>query len=460
MSEGPVPQGSGAPGSSADPTPVRELRKADGDRVLAGVCAGLGHYTDVDPVVWRAAFALTAFAGGTGVLLYLAAWMLMRDAQGGPATIEQMLDRGIPSRAVLKLLALGLAVATAFSLVGGFGWSTLVLAVPLVLGVLAARGRGVDLRTSLTGLGEELRAKRPPPQPPVPGPVPTYYNPAQPWASAPAGPVDLAVVAERTLRDREPGPGGDEEDEGPGDAAGRPEPSGDQACRRGFPLGSCALWTLVTAAVLAPIIVFERISSLWSADTARLLLGPETGVFFLAGGLGLVGLFAVVGTWVGNPRGLGFLGVLLTLALVTVSTVDVTRMRIGEEVWRPTTVAAAEAGEHRLTMGDVTVDLTALEDLEPGEGVDVSAGVGAGRVLLVLPDDARVELTATFGAGVLQGPAPAGDEGGSARDRFGFSSTFEEDYGPARETGDDEVPLIRVDTDTRVGVVEVLHGEA
>ncbi|QUX22065.1 MULTISPECIES: PspC domain-containing protein [Nocardiopsis] len=461
MSEDSAPTGSDAPAAGTVPVPERELRKADDDRVLAGVCSGLGRYTRTDPVVWRAAFALTSFAGGTGLLLYLVAWMLMRDARGGPATIEQMLNRSIPPRTVLKLLAVGLAVATAFSLVGGFGWSTLVLAVPLVLGVLAARGRGVDLRSAFTGLGEELRAKAPPPETPVAGPSPSYYNPAQPWASAPTGPVDLAVVAERTMGgDRSDGGDGDEGpgdgdhdggDRGPGRDRGKAKP------RRGAPLAVLALWTLLAVAVVAPVAAFGGDSSVWSADTARLLLGPETGVYFLAGALGLVGLLAVVGTWAGNPRGLGFLGLVLTLGLVLVSVVDVTRVRIGEDVWRPTTVAQAEAGgAPRFTVGDLTVDLTAIGDLEPGETVDVRAGIGRGRLVLLLPEEARARVRADVGLGSL---VPLGGNG-EKEEQFGITRELSEVFEPVGGAGDDEVPLIRVDTDIRVGTVEVRHGEA
>ena len=189
-------QSSDTPASSeVAPEPGPELRRNDDHRVIAGVCAGLGAYTGVDPVLWRTGFVLTLFAGGTGLFLYVAAWVLMRDPQGGPATFEQMLDRAFPSRAVPKLLAVGLMAATAMSLVGGFGWGTMILAIPLVLGLLTARSRGVDLRASLLGLRADLAEREPPPTGPAPQPSAAYYNPAQPWASAPHGPVDLAVVS-------------------------------------------------------------------------------------------------------------------------------------------------------------------------------------------------------------------------------------------------------------------------
>ena len=46
-------------------------------RWLGGVAAGLGRYFDVNPLVYRIAFAALALVGGTGLLLYLAAWLVI-----------------------------------------------------------------------------------------------------------------------------------------------------------------------------------------------------------------------------------------------------------------------------------------------------------------------------------------------------------------------------------------------
>ncbi|MFD6953535.1 MULTISPECIES: PspC domain-containing protein [unclassified Nocardiopsis] len=465
MTDDPTPDsGGGASPVSGAPEAggsERELRKEDEDRVLAGVCAGLGRYTRTDPVVWRTAFVLTAFAGAAGLLLYVAAWMLMRDDRGGPATFEQMLNRSIPPRTVPKLLAVGLAVATAFSLVGGFGWSTLVLAVPLVLGLLTARSRGVDLRAAFVRLREDLGSKEPPPTTPPPGPTPTYYNPAQPWASAPQGPVDLAVVAERSAAGSR-GDGADRSD-GDGGLSGRGSEEAEQSCRRGAPLASLALWTAVAGGVLLPVLVFGWSSSLWSGQTARLLFGPETGVFFLAGVLAVIGVYALVGTRAGDPRGLMSLGLVTALVLALASVTDLTRVRVGGQVWRPATVAGAEGGDHRMTLGSGTLDLTGLADLSPGETVDVSLRVGAGHAELILPEDARVAVTSRVGLGVVDLGGREGSE-----DMVGYSLTYEEVHEPAagavaeedRSEGGAGPPLINVRTDSVFGVVEVGHGEA
>ena len=64
------------PTPAGETTPRRLVRVDDG-RWLAGVCAGLGRYFDVNPLVYRIAFAALSLAGGTGLLLYLAAWLVM-----------------------------------------------------------------------------------------------------------------------------------------------------------------------------------------------------------------------------------------------------------------------------------------------------------------------------------------------------------------------------------------------
>jgi phage shock protein PspC (stress-responsive transcriptional regulator) len=53
------------------------------DRVIAGVCHGLGDYFDIDPVVVRILFIILTVAGGAGVLAYLILWIVMPPA-GSP----------------------------------------------------------------------------------------------------------------------------------------------------------------------------------------------------------------------------------------------------------------------------------------------------------------------------------------------------------------------------------------
>ena len=49
----------------------KKLVRTQNDRVIGGVCGGLGNYLDVDPTIIRLAFVLLAFFGGNGILIYL-----------------------------------------------------------------------------------------------------------------------------------------------------------------------------------------------------------------------------------------------------------------------------------------------------------------------------------------------------------------------------------------------------
>ena len=58
----------------------RELRRSRENRVIAGVCGGLGEYLGVDPVLIRIATVVLVFVGGAGIVAYMVAWLVMPDA--------------------------------------------------------------------------------------------------------------------------------------------------------------------------------------------------------------------------------------------------------------------------------------------------------------------------------------------------------------------------------------------
>jgi phage shock protein PspC (stress-responsive transcriptional regulator) len=74
-----------------EPAAVRRLTRTRDGRWFGGVCAGLGRYFELSPTVYRLAFAALAFAGGTGILLYLAAWLVMPDEDADASLAEQAL---------------------------------------------------------------------------------------------------------------------------------------------------------------------------------------------------------------------------------------------------------------------------------------------------------------------------------------------------------------------------------
>ena len=52
-------------------TDTKRLYRSRSDRMISGVCAGLGEYLGIDPTVVRLLFLLGLFAGGSTVPVYI-----------------------------------------------------------------------------------------------------------------------------------------------------------------------------------------------------------------------------------------------------------------------------------------------------------------------------------------------------------------------------------------------------
>jgi phage shock protein C len=71
---------------AAAPRPV--LRRSRDDRVIAGVCGGLGRHFGIDPVILRLVFVVLLLAGGSGILLYGVGWLAIPEERPGDALGE------------------------------------------------------------------------------------------------------------------------------------------------------------------------------------------------------------------------------------------------------------------------------------------------------------------------------------------------------------------------------------
>jgi phage shock protein PspC (stress-responsive transcriptional regulator) len=67
-------------GAQPGPGDAKRLRLSASDRMIGGVCGGLGELFELDPVLFRAAFLVLAVIGGLGILLYLVLWLLIPGA--------------------------------------------------------------------------------------------------------------------------------------------------------------------------------------------------------------------------------------------------------------------------------------------------------------------------------------------------------------------------------------------
>lgn len=50
---------------------TKKLYRSKTDRIIFGVCGGLGEYFELDPLIVRILFILLAFSGGSGIIIYL-----------------------------------------------------------------------------------------------------------------------------------------------------------------------------------------------------------------------------------------------------------------------------------------------------------------------------------------------------------------------------------------------------
>jgi phage shock protein C len=62
---------------SAASTFLHRLARSRTDRLLGGVCGGLGAHTGLPSWAWRVIFCLTGLYFGVGVLLYLLLWLFL-----------------------------------------------------------------------------------------------------------------------------------------------------------------------------------------------------------------------------------------------------------------------------------------------------------------------------------------------------------------------------------------------
>ena len=167
-----------SPAPPPPPPPPRLVRDPD-DKVVAGVCAAFGRYTDTDPVLWRVAIAVLALFGGAGLALYGLGWLLLPRTGEPQSLAERTLRR--PDRS----LAVGGVVLA-------------VVAGVVLLGVLGD-GSGAAVLLVLGGIGylvaRERRDPRPAGSPHVPPVGPAYGPPRPPRERSALGGITLSTAA-------------------------------------------------------------------------------------------------------------------------------------------------------------------------------------------------------------------------------------------------------------------------
>jgi phage shock protein PspC (stress-responsive transcriptional regulator) len=73
-------------------TDSRALHRPVQDRMLAGVAAGIARYLGVDVTIVRIAIAVLTVAGGAGLPLYLAGWLLIPEEGAAQSLAEEFIQ--------------------------------------------------------------------------------------------------------------------------------------------------------------------------------------------------------------------------------------------------------------------------------------------------------------------------------------------------------------------------------
>ncbi|HEY7603958.1 MAG TPA: PspC domain-containing protein [Gaiellaceae bacterium] len=133
---------------SAEQPAVKRLERSRSDRMLAGVSGGLARYFGMHPAFYRVGFVVLALIGGAGILIYLAAALVIPDEGKedsiASAALRERRDHPLP------VIGVGIAAVAAAVLLsrvslwpsGDAAWVLLLIGGGLVF--LLTRRRGTD----------------------------------------------------------------------------------------------------------------------------------------------------------------------------------------------------------------------------------------------------------------------------------------------------------------------------
>ena len=331
------PAGEGPRVSRDEIRDLGRLRRSASDRKVAGVAGGLARHLDIDPLVLRVAFVVLAFFGGAGLIVYGACWLLVPDEATGeaPVTLDER------SRTVALLVVGALA---AFALIGDswgvfwFPWPLAIVAVVVLLFVTRK-----DREQAPAGPGS-----------------PSYEgaDTATTTYAAPSVHADPPAYTAPPARPVAP-----------------PDP------RRRGPI---LFWFTLALIALG-------IGVLGTVDVAGADV-PASAYPALA--VGLTGAMLLVGSVFGRAGGLILLGLLATAGLAGATAVD--NFDGTEQDISPATTSQLE-DHYDFSSGELTLDLTGLDDVENLDGRTLDLEGGLGRIEVIVPEGVEVTVDAQVG---------------------------------------------------------------
>ncbi|MES4901252.1 MULTISPECIES: PspC domain-containing protein [unclassified Streptomyces] len=387
----------GAPGSG-DPRPQMwaPLRRSRDQKMISGVCGGLGRFCDVDPVIFRVVLSVLAVTGGLGLIVYGFCWLLVPLQGEEENEGRKLLSGRVEGPALTAVLCALVGCGLFLSMLNDGGvifFSVMLCLAAGGLGYwshhrhLAESGGVVDPATAQAVADAPPETKAPPP---------AWGGPS--WWRDPI------------VKDGTTGPvgadtgylwGPDDGSDGasyPAGAAGRTAFRRARRAPEGTSIGG---WTFLLA--LAAAVAGAGAS--WGSRP----LGTSLEIGF-ACALGVLGLGIAVSSRYGRTGAGTLVLAVVTSALLAASawlpesvTTDWTR-----RTWTPASTAAVR-GSYELGGGVGELKLDRLS-LEKGQVVTAHAEVGAGKLAVTVPKDARLELSIHVGFGDIRLPGEKSDD--------------------------------------------------
>lgn len=142
-------------------TQIKRLQRSRSDRYVAGVCGGLADYFDLHPAFFRVGFVVLTLLGGSGILAYLAAVLVIPD-EGQTESIASDALRNHRDRpwaaialGVVAIAGLALLSHATFWPSGDLAWVLLLIAGLIVLRSQRRRSR----REAAAAAGEPIQPR-------------------------------------------------------------------------------------------------------------------------------------------------------------------------------------------------------------------------------------------------------------------------------------------------------------
>ncbi|MFC4606557.1 PspC domain-containing protein [Streptomyces maoxianensis] len=379
--------------STARPA-AQSLRRAPDQKVVAGVCGGLGRYCDIDPVIFRIVIGVLSVTGGIGLIFYGFAWLLIPLEDEEENEARRLLSGRVEGASLTAVLLALVGCGLFLTMLGNGGMLAFaaLLSVAVVGAAVWSQRRRVAAPDGALDTATAHAVAEAPPEtkaPPVrdspswwrdpiikdgtTGPVATGYLWGPEEAVAEAAAEAAAPPRRRT-------------------SSAPPQTRGPRG---------------IGGAVFLNALIAGGLGTGLSWDGNPLGTSLQIG---LVCALAVFGLGLLVSSLIGRT---GFGTIMMTmitaglLAGAAALPKDISTHWVRTE-WKPASVTAVQP-RYELGSGVATLDLSSLA-VPAGGTVSTSAEVGAGQLKVVVPKDAPVKLRVEAGFGDIRLPEDAAND--------------------------------------------------